>query len=87
MTDLNPLRGPRRVTDATEFVRLVHERRGALLSLRVPPRRRRLGRLVLLDADGETALAYIDRSRADMACLLAAILAPPDFRSPSAQTA
>jgi hypothetical protein len=69
--------GLRRVTSGAEFARLARADEGALLSLRVPAPGGRVARLVLLSPDGDAAVAYIDRGRAEMACLLAAILGPP----------
>jgi hypothetical protein len=78
MSDVTDNGAPRAMTSPAQFVRLVRRSRGAILSLRVPPPGGRLARLVLLSPDGDAAVAYIDRGPAAMACLLSAILEPPD---------
>jgi hypothetical protein len=64
------------VATEAEFIRLARASPGSALRVHLPHRTSRRVRLVLMTPDDESALAYLERPPAVVACLVATILCP-----------
>jgi hypothetical protein len=76
MTENRDSRQPLSATTDAEFVRLARASPGSALHVHLPRRSSPRVRLVLMTPDDESALAYLERPRAAVACLIATLLYP-----------